>query len=186
MRPLFLLVPLALLCSCKRTPAPTPAASATASAPPRRPIVPSIPNSAIDAPRPVVPQILKVDCEALLGAARASRILGKQVVPVDAAKLKPMECGWASADGDAVVNAEVVCHENAVRMYRVVDRQLKEGARSLGFGHKSVLVEEDGQAVVRFVDDKSPCGAEVIATPAAKGAELSRAVFDGLHSALGR
>lgn len=188
MRPLLLLLPLALACGCKRQP-PKSAAPSAPSAPlaAPRPIVPHLPSTAppVDAPKPVVSQIIKVNCEALLGVEHAGRILGTKVAEVDAGKLEPMECRWTGTTSDAMIDAQVMCREGAVRMYRVVDRRIKEGARSVGLGHRSVITEENGQAIVQIVDDKSPCALAVTITPAAKGTEAGRAVFDGLHAAIG-
>jgi hypothetical protein len=121
----------------------------------------------------------KVDCEGLVGQADASRIVGSPLVPVDPSKVGPRRCRYGvSADATTGAQVDVIymCGPAALPMYRSIDKELKEGGEAVSVGKKSVMLRKDERGIVQFLDEDSPCAAEVVAVPADKAVEAARLV----------
>lgn len=183
---------LLLLAACKRAPEkPAETGPAHAVTPPRTKMalfqgdggtgaVPSVPE---EVKHPGVPVRARIDCSRLLSAERASEILGTKVVFTGATPTAATECQWARSATDldhGMLDVVVMCEGGAVRMYLNIRRSIAAGDPEVRVGHKAVLLRGKDQSEVQFVDERSPCAAEVTTVPGDKAVEAAREVAKNL------
>ena len=121
-----------------------------------------------------------LDCDKLLGVARAQVALGRAVLADPGAGAGRCRYRGGPADPAALVDVVVACREAAAPIARAVFARTAAGFKSAGVGQKSVVVDEPGQGLVQFLEQGSPCAAEVTAVPADRAVAVAREVARGL------
>jgi len=121
-----------------------------------------------------------LDCDKLLGVSRAQAALGRAVLAEPDAGAGRCRYRGGPAEPTALVDVLVACREAAAPIARSVFARTAAGFRSAGVGQKSVVVDEPGQGVVQFLEQGSPCAAEVTAVPADRAVAVAREVARGL------
>ena len=196
MRPLAVCVLLSLVCGCRRASEKKPAAEETVQAPGAMRRVPGRPSSGFGVgavpqvqspPGLITPEALApppIDCEKLLGADKASAVLGQKVTLAPRTPAGGAECKWVKGPGDetALLHVTVACQVGAVRMFRLIQKKIAGGAKKVELGHIAAEVQAEGRGMVQFVDEESPCAAQVITVPADKALSAAKAVSLGLKA----
>ena len=186
---------LATAAGCKRcgdatpTVAPGTSAAATvptpASAPAPTPATAPAESPATELARPSAPWRPSVDCNKLLGAERASKLMGRSLVAVSDPTLAASECrygpgGAAPDDKGPYVDVVYACREAAVHIARAVMSASAPGVKPLAVGQQGIVLTDGGSGVVQFLQRSSPCAVQVTTRPADKAVEVAREVERGL------
>lgn len=185
-----LLAVAALLGGCRRgeatrAPVPPAVAAPSTSAPAA---APTSGSTAAALPAPPSPWRPSVDCDKLLGAERASKVLGTPLRRDDKGTL-PSECRYVPAPAaapaaanspgaaSAVVEVLFACREAAAPIARSVLGRIEAGSPAADVGQQGVLLDgEGGRGVVQFLDRGSPCAVQVTTLPADKALAMAREV----------
>lgn len=198
MRRALLFFALALVApGCKRSPPKpaTPPAVGDSKRPPWAPQnavgAPPTPRASLPpgVPRDTGPGALSLDCDRLFSPAKVAALVGSPVVLVVPGTPGASACRWAASGADAngaFLDVTVSCQAGAVRLFRNTRQRIAAGQKQVSVGHLAVLFEEKDRGTVQFVDEKSPCAAEVTTRPAAKALAAAQAVAANLSSVTAR
>ena len=122
-----------------------------------------------------------INCEALIGVAAASSVIGDPVILTGVGEDGREECLYAGAkDSTALLDVTYYCRESALGLYRTIEKSLAAGEKTAPVGKKAVVTRKDLRGIVQFLDDDSPCGAEVATIPPDRAVEAARLVARNL------